>query len=175
MVPHDRCSLTDSMGLSRDACSTSNWPSSNWSKWFPPWGEHRRDIVKRWWLQSDPSNFQGAAGEARRAAPLVKQTGSVSPPLTRVQHDTTAGWLRLYFRMLMEKFNRFNLCRIYIGQRLVPRHTDDELASRTCCYRVGEQVENFGKTWPKWHCVWDDIWALNISAKFSINMIQPYL
>lgn len=54
----------------------------------------------------------GAEGEAPGAAPLIKQTGSVSPPLTRVQHDTTAG-LRLYFRMLMEKFNRFNLCLVY--------------------------------------------------------------
>lgn len=26
------CGLTDSMGLSRDACSSSNWPSSYWSK-----------------------------------------------------------------------------------------------------------------------------------------------
>lgn len=47
MVRDDRCSLTDSMGLSRDACSSSNWPSSYWSKWFPPWVTHLKSHFKK--------------------------------------------------------------------------------------------------------------------------------
>lgn len=45
------CGLTDSMGLSKDACSNSNWPSSYWSKWFPPWEDRERQ--GRWQITAE--------------------------------------------------------------------------------------------------------------------------
>lgn len=41
----ERRDLTDSMGLSREACSSSNWPSSYWSKWFPPWRHKNKTLL----------------------------------------------------------------------------------------------------------------------------------
>lgn len=131
----------------------------------------------------------GTEGEDPGAAPLIKptlikQTGSISSPLTRVQHDTTAGYgciLGCWW-----KSSTGLICALYIGQRLVPRHADAELASRSCCYWVGAHGEIFEKInlffffflqkllFSAWHSVWEDIWALNSSAKFSINMIHPF-
>lgn len=45
MVQGDRCGLTGSIGLSKDACSSSNWPSSYWSKWFPAWVAHIAQVI----------------------------------------------------------------------------------------------------------------------------------
>lgn len=71
--------------------------------------EERTDGIffKRPTLQSEPSSRLGQREKLRVQPPLVKRTGSVSSPLTRLQHDTAAGYA-CNLGCRLEKLNRVN-------------------------------------------------------------------